>query len=103
MSLEGNAVPSSEIWGVCGFGMALGSLLVNVQGCVPVLMEDYHGVSCTGICWLLSGAWSLCWYGGFWVHSHLLMFPRVRSSMMVQHSGVVFPATGFWWFCHLLQ
>ena len=40
MCLEGNAVSSSEIWGVCGFGMALGSLSVNVQGCDPVLMED---------------------------------------------------------------
>ena len=40
VSLEGSAVPSSKIWGVYGFGMALGSLSVNVQGCVPVLMED---------------------------------------------------------------
>ena len=30
------------------------------------------------------------------MHSHLLMFPWVRISMMVQHSGVVLPATGFW-------
>ena len=27
-------------WGVCGFGMALGSLSFNVQVCVPVLLEN---------------------------------------------------------------
>ena len=39
-SLECNEVSSSEFWGVCGFGMALGSLYFNAQGCVPVLLED---------------------------------------------------------------
>ena len=38
--LDGSAVSISKIWCVYGFGMALGSLSVNVQGCVPVLMED---------------------------------------------------------------
>ena len=30
-----------------------------------------------------------------WVGSHLLMFPGVRSSMMVQSSGVELSACGF--------
>ena len=40
VSLEGSAVPSSKIWGVYGFGMALGSLSVNVQSCAPLLLKD---------------------------------------------------------------
>ena len=39
-SLMCNEVSSSEFWGVYGFGMALGSLYFNVQGCVPVLLEN---------------------------------------------------------------
>ena len=33
-SLECNEMSSSEFWGVYGFGMALGSLSFNAQGCV---------------------------------------------------------------------
>ena len=39
-SLECNEVSSSEFWGVCGFGMALGSPSFNVQGRVPVLLGN---------------------------------------------------------------
>ena len=39
LSLECNEVPSSEFWGVHGFGMALRRPSFNVQGCVPVLLE----------------------------------------------------------------
>ena len=39
-SLEYNEVSNSEFWGVCGFGMTLGSLYFNVQGCVPALLEN---------------------------------------------------------------
>ena len=39
-SLEGNEVSSIEFWGVYGFGMALGSLYFNAQGCVPALLEN---------------------------------------------------------------
>ena len=42
---------SSEFWGVFGFGMVLGNLTFNVQCCVPVLLENYCGMSCTGTCW----------------------------------------------------
>ena len=49
-SLEGFAVSSSEFWGIYGFGMALSSLFINAQSCVPVLLEDWHGVSCIGAC-----------------------------------------------------
>ena len=38
--LECNEVSSSEFWGVCGFGMALGSLYFNAQGCVSALLEN---------------------------------------------------------------
>ena len=49
-SLECNKVCSSGYWGVYGFNMALGSPSFNIQGCVPVLLENYHGVSCSGTC-----------------------------------------------------
>ena len=39
-SLECNEVSSSEFFGVCGFGMALGSLSFNAQGCVPALLKN---------------------------------------------------------------
>jgi len=38
--LECNEVSSNEFWGVYGFGMALGSLSFNAQGCVPGLLEN---------------------------------------------------------------
>lgn len=36
ISLEGNALSNSEFLVVCDFGMALYSLSVNVQCCVPL-------------------------------------------------------------------
>ena len=38
--LECNEVYSSEFWGVCGFGVTLGSLYFNAQVCVLVLLEN---------------------------------------------------------------
>ena len=64
-SLECNEVPSSEFWGVYRFGMALGSLSFKAQGCVPALLENLCGVSCSGTCWLLGGAWFQYRYEGF--------------------------------------
>ena len=57
-SLECNEVSSSEFWGLYGFGMTLGSLSFNAQGCVPAFMENC--MSCSGTCWLLGGAWFQC-------------------------------------------
>ena len=39
VSLEGNAVSSSEFWGVCGLGMNLGRPSFNVQCCVSVFLD----------------------------------------------------------------
>ena len=39
-SLECNEVSSTELRGVCGFGVTLGSLYFNAQGYVPVLLEN---------------------------------------------------------------
>ena len=82
---------SSGYWGVYGFNMALGSPSFNIQGCVPVLLEKYHGVSCSGTCWLMGGVG----FNDFWVSSCLLMFPGVRSSLMLSSFGVKPPASGF--------
>ena len=65
-------------FGVSGFNITLGSWSFNVQGFVPVFLENYHSVSCTGNFWILGGAWFQCRCGGFWVSFCLLMFPGVR-------------------------
>ena len=40
-----------------GFGVTLGSLYIDAQSYVPVLLENLYGMSCSGTCWLLGGAW----------------------------------------------
>ena len=35
------------------FGVTLGSLYIGAQGCVPVLLKNLHGISCSGTCWPL--------------------------------------------------
>jgi len=52
-SLKCNEVSSNEFWDIYGFGMDLGSLSFNAQGYVPVFLGNYHGMSCSGTCWLL--------------------------------------------------
>ena len=44
-------------------------------------------MSCSETCWLLGGAWFQCRYGGFWMSSHWLMFPGVRSSLVFSSFG----------------
>ena len=39
-SLECNEVSSNEFWGIYGFGVTLGCLYFNTQGCVPALLEN---------------------------------------------------------------
>ena len=56
---------SSELQDVSGFGVTLGSLCIEALGYVPVLLENLHGMSCSGTCWPLSGAWFPSRYGGF--------------------------------------
>ena len=63
-SLVCNEMSSNELQDVSGFGVTLGSLYIEAQGCVPVLLENLHGMSCSGTCWLLGGAWFQCRYGG---------------------------------------
>ena len=40
--------------------MTLGTLYIEAQGYVPVLLENLHGMSCFGTCWPLGGAWFQC-------------------------------------------
>ena len=55
---------SSEFSDVNGFEVTLSSLYFEAQGYVPVLLENLHGMSCSGACWPLGGAWFQCRYGG---------------------------------------
>ena len=41
-------------------GVTLGSLYVDAQGYVPGLLENLHGMSCSGASWLLDGGWFWC-------------------------------------------
>ena len=43
-----------------------GSLCIEAQGCVPMLLENLLGMSCSGARWPLDGAWFQCRYGGVW-------------------------------------
>ena len=63
-SLECNEVSSNELGDVNGFGVTLGSLYIEAQGCIPVLLENLCGMSCSGTSWPLGGAWFQCRYGG---------------------------------------
>ena len=48
---------SNELWDVYGFGVTLGCLYLGAQGCVPVLLENLHGMPYSGICRPLGGVW----------------------------------------------
>ena len=80
--------------GLC-IGVTLGSLYVDAQGYVPALLENLHGMSCSGTYWLLVGGWFQCRYGSFWMISYYLMFPVVRSSLVFSCFGLKSPASGF--------
>ena len=82
-------------WDVYGFGVTLGRLYIEVQGYVPVLLKNLHGLSCSGTCWLLGGAWFPYRYGGFWISSYQLMFSGIRSSLVFSGFGLKVPPSGF--------
>ena len=63
-SLECNEVSSNELGDVSGLVVTLGSLYIEAQGCVPVLLENLHGMSCSEIFWPLGGVLFQCRYGG---------------------------------------
>ena len=77
------------------FGVTLGSLYVDTQGYVPALLENLHGMSCSGTYWFLGGGWFQCRYGGFWMISYYLIFPVVWSSLVFSGFVLKSPASGF--------
>ena len=52
------------------FDVTLGSLYVDTQVYVAALLENLHGMSCSGTYWLLGGDWFQCRYGSFWMISY---------------------------------
>ena len=62
-SLECYELSSNGLGDFNGFGVVLSCLYIEAQGCVPVLQENLHGMSCSGTCWPLGGAWFQCRYG----------------------------------------
>lgn len=55
VSLKVSAMSSSALWGVCGLGMALGSLSARWD-CAPDLLIAQWEAPCPGACCPLSGA-----------------------------------------------
>ena len=105
-SLGCNEVSSNELWDVSGFGVTLGSLYIEAQGYVPVLLDNLHGMSCSETCWPLGGAWFQFRYGGVWWATPLedngLLF--WVPDVLCQHSEVVLcnllsVQMFFWWIC----
>ena len=76
-------------------GVTLGSLYVDVQGYVPVLLDNLRGMSCSKTYWLLGGGWFQCRYGGFWTVSYYLKFHVVRGFLVFSGFGLKSPASGF--------
>ena len=76
-------------------GVTLGSLYVDTQGYVPVLLENLHGMSCSEIYWLLGDGWFHCRHAGFWMVSYYLMFHVVRSFLVFSGFALKSPASGF--------
>ena len=74
--------------------MSLGSLCIEVEGYVPVLLENLCGMSCSGTCWLLVEAWFQAKHEGFWMNSCQFMFPGV-SFLVFSSFGFKPPASGF--------
>ena len=75
--------------------MTLGILSIEALGYFLALLENLHGMSFSGTCWLLGGVWFQCRYGGSWVSCYRLMFPGVRSSLVFSVFGLKAPASGF--------
>ena len=75
-------------------GVSLGSLYVDTQVYVPVLLKNLHGMFCSGDYWLLNGGWFWCRYGGFWMVSYSLMFHVIRSFLVFLGFGLKPPASG---------
>ena len=46
-------------------GVTLGSLYVEAQGYISVLLENLRGMSGSEAYWLLGGGWFQCRCGGF--------------------------------------
>ena len=72
--------------------MTLASLYIEAKGYVPVLLENLCGMSCSGTCWPLDGAWFQCIC---LMSSSRLMFPGFRSSLVFSGFGLKPPGSGF--------
>ena len=49
---------------VRGFGVTLGSLYIEAQGYLPMLLENLHGMSFSETFWPMGGVWFHCRYAG---------------------------------------
>ena len=69
-------------------GVTLGSLYVDTWVCVPVLLKNLCGMSCSGAYCLLGDGWFWCRYGCFCMVSYSLMFCVVRSFLVFSGFGL---------------
>ena len=72
----------------------MGSLYIEAQGCVPVLLENLHGMSCSETCWPLV---VLGFSVGMEAFDEFLSInvTGVRRSLMFSGFGLKPPASGF--------
>ena len=82
------------------WSVTLGNLYIEAQGYVPVLLENLCGMSYSGTCWLLGGAWFQCRYGGFWASSYRLILLGVRNSLVFSGFELKPPASGFQYYSY---
>ena len=54
-SLECNGVTRNGLRDIKGLGIILSCLYIEAQGSVPVLLENLHGMSCSGVSSLWAG------------------------------------------------
>ena len=85
---------SNELRDVNEFGVTLGSLYIEAQGYVPVLLENLHGMSCSE----LVGPWVVLGFSvSMEAFDELLLIngPWSRSSLVFSGFGLKAPASGF--------
>ena len=76
-------------------GVTLGSLYVDTQVYVTVLLKNLCGMYCSGAYWVLGGGWIWCKYGGFCMVSHSLMVCVVWSFLVFSGFVLMSPSSGF--------
>ena len=94
-SVKCNELSYNVHCGVCGFGMVSGSTFYNIHFCVAALLDNSCVLSCTEIAGFSFGLHLHVGMEPF-ESAYFLMFIGVRSSKMIERSGIDLVTYGFW-------